>query len=201
MSFRSQLRVASFAFMVVVAFIMRPSHACDEIGLWEKWSGVLSGRAPHEQALGFYAGTAYDWSNMQFCLVSWQALYDYETIWPHKAPDGLGIRFEGNLGAATGTEFSGSRLVASVNFLAVYELAAYGTSTCVPYVEAGVGLIYTDFQRDGQGLRLNFNPVAGLGVRMGSKFLTLRLHHLSNGGLDHDNDGINSIVFGFGMYL
>ena len=45
--------------------------------------------------------------------------YDYEAIWPHEAPDALGIRFEGNLGAATGTEFSGARLMASGNVLAV----------------------------------------------------------------------------------
>jgi hypothetical protein len=162
---------------------------------------VLRGQAPHEQALGFYAGTAHDWSDMQFFLASWQALYDYEAIWPHQAPDALGIRFEGNLGTAAGTEFSGARLVASGNLLAVYDLEAYGTPKFKPYVEAGIGLIYTDFQREDQGLRLNFNPVAGVGVRMGSSFLTLRLHHLSNGGLHKDNRGINSIVLGFGLYL
>jgi hypothetical protein len=138
---------------------------------------------------------------MQFFLASWQALYDYEAIWPHEAPDALGIRFEGNLGAATGTEFSGARLMASGNVLAVYDLAPFGTPKFAPYVEAGVGLIYTDFQRKGQGLRMNFNPVAGIGIRMGSRFLTLRLHHLSNGGLDDDNRGINSVILGFGIYL
>ena len=172
-----------------------------ETGLWEKWSAALRGQAPHERALGLYAGMAYDWSDMQFLLASWQGLYDYETLWPHEAPDGLGIRFEGNLGAASGTEFSGARLMASGNVLVVYDLAPLGTSKVVPYVEAGVGLIYTDFQREGQGLRLNFNPVAGVGVRMGQPFLTLRAHHLSNGGLDDENRGINSVVLGFGMYL
>ena len=162
---------------------------------------MLRGQAPHEQAVGLYVGTAHDWSDMHFVLASWQLLYDYETIWPHKAPDALGIRFEGNLGTATGTEFSGARLVASGNVLVVYDLAPRGTSRFVPYVEAGVGLIYTDFQRQEQGLRLNFNPVAGVGVRMGSTFLTLRAHHLSNGGLDDENRWINSIVLGFGKVL
>ena len=201
MSFRSQPTLRTIAFIAITSLFTGPLCTADETGLWEKWSGVLRGQAPHEQALGLYAGTAHDWSDMQFFLASWQTLYDYEAIWPHKAPDALGVRFEGNLGTATGTEFSGARLVASGNLLAVYDLATYGTPKFKPYVEAGVGLIYTDFQREDQGLRLNFNPVAGVGVRMGSSFLTLRLHHLSNGGLHHDNRGINSIVLGFGMYL
>jgi hypothetical protein len=162
---------------------------------------VLRGQVPHEQAMGIYVGTAYDWSDMQFFLASWQALYDYDAVWPHEAPDALSIRFETNLGTAAGTEFSGGRLVASGNFLAVYHLVPRETSRLVPYVEAGVGLIYTDFQRAGQGLRLNFNPVAGVGLRINSTFVTLRLHHVSNGGLNDDNRGINSVVLGFGVYL
>lgn len=180
---------------------MAPCRSSAESALWDNWVAVLRGRVPHERAVGLMAATAYDWSDACFCLVSWQALYDYEAIWLHDAPDGLGIRFEGNVGTATGTEFSGARLVASGNLLAVCDLAPRDASGIVPYVEAGVGLIYTDFQRDGQGLRLNFNPVAGVGIRMGSKFVTLRLHHISNGGFDDDNDGINSVVLGFGMYL
>ena len=128
-------------------------------------------------------------------------MFDYDALWPHKAPEGLKIRFEANAGVATGTEFSGERLVASSNFLGVYEFGSPKTSRIVPYVEAGVGLIYTDFQREGQAYRVNFNPVAGFGVRMKSTFATLRLHHLSNGGLNDDNRGINSIVLGFGVYL
>ncbi len=90
--------------------------------LWENWRAVLRREVPCERALGFYAGQAYDWSEMNFAMASWQALYDYESIWLHNAPEGLGIRLEGNLGLAGGTEFSGPRLMASANFLAVYEL-------------------------------------------------------------------------------
>ncbi len=169
--------------------------------LFAHWLEVLRGRVPHETALGVYAGMAYDWSDMSFYLASWQALYDYEAIWLHRAPEGLGVRFESNLGVATGTEFSGERIVASGNFLAVYEFGAPKTDRIVPYIEGGVGLIYTDFRREGQAYRLNFNPVAGFGIRMGSTFLVLRAHHLSNGGLNDDNRGINSVVLGFGIYL
>lgn len=184
-----------------IALLMAPCRSSADSALWDNWAAMLRGRVPHERAVGLFGGMAYDWSDACFYLASWQALYDYEAIWLHDAPDGLGIRFEGNLGAASGTEFSGARLVASGNLLVVYDLAPRGASGIVPYVEAGVGLIYTDFQREGQGLRFNFNPVAGVGVRMGSKFITVRLHHVSNAGLDDDNDGINSVVLGFGVYL
>ena len=162
---------------------------------------ALQGRVPHETALGFYAGRAYDWSDLYFYMASWQALFDYDALWPHRAPEGLGIRVEGNAGVATGTEFSGARLITSGNLLAVYEFGSPKSARVVPYVEAGIGVIYTDFQREGQGSRINFNPVAGVGLRMGSTFIVLRAHHLSNGGLHEDNRGINSIVLGFGMYL
>ncbi len=169
--------------------------------LEENLLNVLRGRTPCETALGLYAGMAYDWSDMCFSMASLQALYDYDAIWPHRAPEGLGIRLEANAGAATGSEFSGERFIASGNFLAVYEFGAPQSAKFVPYVEAGVGLIYTDFQREDQRWRLNFNPVVGFGVRMGSSFIVLRLHHLSNGGLDDENRGINSVVLGFGFYL
>jgi lipid A 3-O-deacylase len=175
------------------------ARAADSLrqGLWD----ALCGNTPHQTAVGLYGGTAYDWSHMSFCMVSLQQLYDYDAIWPHRAPDGLGMRFEADIGAATGTQFSGQRLIASGNFMAVYEFGSPKKSQIVPYIEGGVGLIYTDFRRQDQGFRLNFNPVMGAGLRMGSKFVVLRLHHLSNGGLDDENRGINSVVLGFGVYL
>jgi hypothetical protein len=169
--------------------------------LGENLLNALRGEVPHETAVGLYAGKAYDWSEMYFFLASWQALFDYDALWPHPAPEGLKLRFEGNAGAAVGTEFPGERLVVSGNFLAVYQFGDPQTARLVPYVEGGVGGIYTDFQREGQGSRVNFNPVAGVGLRTKSAFLTLRLHHLSNGYLNHHNRGINSIVLGVGIYV
>lgn len=201
MHFRSRASWACLTGLVEVVLLSGPVHARTEDSLGENLLNALRGRVPHETALGLYAGTAYDWSDMSFCLASWQALFDYDEIWPHPAPEGLGIRVEADAGVAVGSEFSGERLMASGNFLAVYEFGSPRTSRIVPYVEAGIGLIYTDFQREDQGWRLNFNPVAGFGVRMGSKFIVLRAHHLSNGGLDDDNRGINSVVLGFGIYL
>ncbi len=201
MLLRSATLIACWLGLLGGPLLPGSSYARAQESLSERWLDVLRGRAPHETALGLYAGRAYDWSDLYFFLASWQALYDYETIWGHRAPEGLGIRLEGNLGVATGTEFSGERLVASGNFLAVYEFGAPQGSRFVPYVEAGVGLIYTDFQREDQAYRVNFNPVAGLGIRNRTTFVVLRLHHLSNGGLNDDNRGINSVVLGFGVYL
>lgn len=177
------------------------AEAQQDSSLRENLRNALQGRTPHETAIGLFAGTAYDWSDMSFCMASVQVLFDHDAIWPHRAPDGLGIRLEASAGAATGTEFSGERFITSGNFLAVYEFGSPREKPLVPYIEAGAGLIYTDFQRQEQACRVNFNPVAGVGIRMGSAFLVLRLHHLSNGGLDDDNRGINSVVLGLGFYL
>ncbi len=201
MSFRSGTSLACLTVLVGTALLSTCDRARAADSLGENLLNVLRGRTPHETALGLYAGMAYDWSDMYFSMASLQALYDYEAIWPHRAPDGLGIRLEANAGAATGSEFSGERFIASGNLLAVYEFGAPQSARFVPYVEAGVGLIYTDFRREDQRWRLNFNPVAGFGIRMGSSFIVLRLHHLSNGELDDENRGINSVVLGFGFYL
>ncbi len=201
MSPRSVALIASLLGLMGDGLLPGSSCAQAQESLPERWLDVLCGRAPHETALGLYFGSAYDWSDLHFSLASWQALYDYETIWGHRAPEGLGIRLEADLGMATGTEFSGERLMASGNFLAVYEFGDLQRSQFVPYVEGGVGLIYTDFQRESQAYRVNFNPILGFGIRNQTTFLSLRLHHLSNGGLNDDNRGINSIVLGFGVYL
>jgi lipid A 3-O-deacylase len=192
------------AVAVIIVVAGRPCIADptqENRSLGENLRSAFTGVTPHETALGLYAGTAYDWSDMSFCMASVQVLFDHDAIWPHRAPDGLGIRLEASAGAATGTEFSGERFITSGNFLAVYEFGSPKEKSVVPYIEAGAGLIYTDFQRREQAYRVNFNPVAGVGVRMGSAFLTLRLHHLSNSGLDDNNRGINSVVLGLGFYL
>ena len=201
MQFRSRQTVAYLTALAGLLLLPGSARAQTSDSLTGNLWDALRGRVPHETAVGLYTGTAYDWSNLYFSMASVQALYDYDDIWPHRAPNGLAIRFEASAGLATGTDFSGERFMASGNFLAVYELSAQSRSGFTPYVEGGVGLIYTDFQREGQGSRLNFNPVAGLGVRKGNTFIVLRAHHISNAGLHKDNRGINSVVLGFGVYF
>lgn len=166
--------------------------------LGQQWGDLARGRVAHETDIALYGGMAYDWSELGFGLLSFSHRYDYEDVWLHTAPDGLGIRLEAAFGAAGGTEFPGARLMTSGGFLASYEFPESETLPGHFYAEAGVGLIYTDFQRPDQSLRLNFNPVAGIGWRGSRQFVTLRLSHISNGGLKEPNRGINSVVVGIG---
>lgn len=130
--------------------------------------------------------------------------YDYDQLWPHHAPDPLFFKVEGSVGLAS---FHGDeKLLTSVNILAQYYLPKAGTEHFQPYVEAGIGVIYTDFQVDGQGLRINFNPQAGIGCDLLASagniwFTNLRIHHLSNGELHKENRGINSVLIQIGKYF
>lgn len=80
------------------------------------------------------------------------------------------------------------------------------TDRIKPYLEAGIGIIYTDYRVQGQDYRINFNPQAGVGIefkREGKKnrFISLRGHHISNGGIGKSNRGQNTILFSFGQYF
>lgn len=150
------------------------------------------------------AGKTYDpANNINFYMVSGFALYDYEKVWKHKAPEGLRFKVEGSIGAAHDRK---TRLVSSANIFAVYYPGLFETPVFKPYIEGGIGVIYTDFQVMGQGLRLNFNPQLGVGtdISTGSNdtlFFSLRLHHISNGGLKDENRGINSVMCMLGYYF
>jgi len=195
MSIQSRLKIISLAVLWCASVC-----AAGESVL-QRWAKVVQGRVPHETGAMLNLGTSYDWSRLNFALIGVQALFDYDAVWPHPAPEALSLRLESSLGLASGSEFSGPRLMASAGFLAVYQLEALAFEDYQPYVEAGVGIIYTDFQRPGQGLRINFNPQAGIGIRKGARFVTLRLHHISNANLNKDNRGINSIMLGVGWYF
>ena len=70
----------------------------------------------------------------------------------------------------------------------------------VPFIEAGAGLLGTDFDLKGQSDGFNFSVQGGLGLH----FFVLprvavtaeaRLHHISNAGLRQPNNGINDCLF------
>jgi hypothetical protein len=70
----------------------------------------------------------------------------------------------------------------------------------VPFIEAGAGLVGTDFDLRGQSDGFNFSLQGGLGFHaflMPRLALTAeaRLHHISNAGLRVPNDGINDCLF------
>ena len=153
---------------------------------------------------GVTLGHSYDPDpTFGFVQINGLLQYDYDKLWPHRTPEPLYFKMEASLGAA---DFkSETRLMSSVNILAQYYLADV-TARLRPYGEAGIGLIYTDFQVDDQGLRLNFNPQAGIGCDLRSHsgvvwYANFRIHHLSNGGLHHANRGINSVLIQFGRYF
>lgn len=168
---------------------------------WHGFCGLFDNNTPHQTAISIYGGTTFDWAHTYFQMISFQRLYQYDSIVPHKSPEGLKVRFETDIGAAESTEFSGQRIMVSGNFLVVYEFSKPDKNKIVPYIEGGTGLIYTDFRRNDQDLRFLFNPLIGAGLRMDSKFLYFRIHHISNSSLDKSNRGLNSVVLGIGTYL
>lgn len=155
---------------------------------------------PNRFGAALSAGHTYSPGGIDFGLFTAVALFDYDRVWPHRAPAPLRFKVEATLGASTRPR---TRTVASANMLALYYLEGWRTARLRPYVEAGIGLIYTDFQVSGQGLRLNFNPQAGIGAEIGATpwFAVLRLHHLSNANLHHDNRGVNSVLVQVGRYF
>ncbi|MFN2267122.1 MAG: acyloxyacyl hydrolase [Desulfonatronovibrio sp.] len=154
--------------------------------------------------LGLNFGLGYNPSDARnFMSVTGVALYDYEDIWPHRAPEQLRFKLEGSLG---GTSRSDSDFMASAGFLALYYLDSLSSSFFRPYIEGGAGLIFTEYKVKGQGSRLNFNPQVGLGMEITpasgfSLWMSMRLHHLSNAGINKDNRGVNSMVFQMGKYF
>jgi lipid A 3-O-deacylase len=183
------------ALLITILIIMiANSAAADDEGKYEATRygvSLVSGRS--------YNPT----NNIDFFMVSGFALFDYDRIWKHKAPDALRFRVEGSIGAA---HYNKARFVSSVNMFATCYLDPFKTHVFKPYIEGGIGVIYTDFQVRGQGLRFNFNPQLGVGteIKAGNDrtyYLSLRLHHISNGGLDDENRGIDSVMGMFGFYF
>ena len=90
--------------------------------------------------------------------------------------------------------------------MALYYLDFFSSDRLMPYLEGGIGVVYTDFQVKGQGSRINFNPQIGLGtefeVDSGPPFFgAVRLSHISNAGLHDDNRGVNSVILMIGRYF
>jgi lipid A 3-O-deacylase len=142
-------------------------------------------------------------ADISFGLLSGFALFDYEKIWRHRAPEALRFKIEVSAGSTLHPEH---RFMCSANAFALYYLRFLETARLRPYVEGGIGGIYTAFRVEGQGSHLNFNPQVGMGTDLKFDpdrefFLAARLHHISNGGLDHENKGINSVTVMLGYYF
>lgn len=171
---------------------------------------AAGGIEPYEETrygLATVAQIAYDPSDEidGFVMLNGFALIDYDRLMPHPAPDELFLKLEWNIGVANiPSNPAEQELIASVNMLAFYYPEGFNFRHIRPYGEAGIGIIYSGFRVEGQGLHVNFNPQFGLGIEVdtgdGSAIvLAARFHHISNGGTYKDNRGVNSagIMLGY----
>jgi lipid A 3-O-deacylase len=162
------------------------------------------GNVPSRYGMTIVTGNSYDPRNdITFVQISGFALFDNEKIFPYKAPEGLRFKIEGNLGSMTRPE---KRLIVSANIISLFYINVLATKTFKPYVEGGIGGIYTDYEFEGQGTRFNFNPQLGVGAEIstasGKSFLmSLRLYHISNAGLTKDNRGFNAVTLHVGRFF
>ena len=142
-------------------------------------------------------------NNATFVQISGFALFDHEKIFPHKAPEALRFKIEGSLGSMVRPE---KRLIVSANIISLFYINALTTKTFKPYVEGGIGAIYTDYKFRGQGTRFNFNPQLGIGTEIntasGKPFIAaVRLYHVSNAGLSKENRGFNALTLHVGRFF
>lgn len=141
--------------------------------------------------------------NISFLLARVFAVYDYGAVWRQDRPKALRFKVEA---AAGSTINPANDLIASLNMLALYYPGSLGAGSMRPYVEAGIGAIYTQFRVAGQGLHFNFNPLLGVGCELTQQdgrnlFAAIRLHHLSNAEIHHENRGVNSAVLQIGRFF
>ena len=118
------------------------------------------GDAPTESGIFLNSGYTYDPSDGAiFSQISLFRLYDYDRVWKHKAPDNLRFKVEGSVGSAF-LDDNDVKFIANAGILALLYLDRFETDRIKPYLEAGIGVIYTDYRVTGQDYRFNFNPQA-----------------------------------------
>jgi lipid A 3-O-deacylase len=130
-------------------------------------------------------------------------MWDYDKVWHHWAPEALRWKLEVTAGLTTAPR---TRAMVSVGMMAPYYLDFISSQHFNPYIEGGIGVIYTDFHVEGQGSRFNFYPQAGIGteIQVGSGppiFGAVRISHISNAGLYDDNRGMNSVILMIGRFF
>jgi lipid A 3-O-deacylase len=159
---------------------------------------------PNQYGMSLEYGYTYDpQENLSFLMARVFAIYDYGTVWHQKRPAALRFKVEA---AAGSTLTPSSELMVSVNMLALYYPGKLRGTTWRPYLEGGIGGIYTQFRVKGQGLHYNFNPLLGVGCELPqangkNPFAAIRLHHISNAGIDHENRGVNSVELQVGRFF
>jgi hypothetical protein len=172
-------------------------------------SGLLCWHAPalaEEQAAPRYGltllvGQSYDPDRFGLVILQGNVQLPYAQVFWHDAPDSLFFKGELNIGITTDGR---DRVRVAANMMAVKYIASFSSATWRPYLEGGIGVVFTDFRVKGQGLRFNFNPQIGVGIDFPTASgrdisVGVRLHHLSNADLHPDNRGINSMLMVAGV--
>ncbi len=117
-------------------------------------------------------------------------------------PGTLEFVVEGFLGSAR--QDSEDRYAIGITPLIVYNFIDFGRM--VPFLEAGIGVLYTDLDPEDFGSHFNFTPQAGIGLGYEIAHQTFlkfsyRIHHISNAFLDQDNASIDSNLFFVGISI
>lgn len=141
--------------------------------------------------------------NAHYAQWAYLQAFDPPAIGSLRFPKWLHYQWELHAGAVHHDKW---RAMISGNVMAQYAFDGLGGHRFRPYAEFGMGIIYTDFQIRGQGLRFNFNPQAGIGsdVHINAScqgFIRLRWHHLSNASLHDDNTSVDSVLLMIGKYF
>ena len=183
--------------LVVLLVLLSPSRSArggdDEVD-----------KIPTRYGMAAVLGNTFDPDDdINFVQLSGFVMWDYDKVWRHWAPEPLRFKVEGTAGLTTSPKTRG---MASVGMMALYYLEFISNHRLNPYIEGGIGVIYTDFQVDGQGSRFNFNPQIGIGTEFKADsgppyFGAVRLSHISNAGLHEDNRGMNSVIIMIGRFF
>jgi len=183
--------------LVVVLVLFNPSRSArsgdDEVD-----------KIPTRYGMAAVLGDTFDPDdNINFVQIAGFVMWDYDKVWRHWAPEALRFKVECTAGLTTSPKTRG---MVSVGMMAPYYLEFISSQRWNPYIEGGLGVIYTDFQVDGQGSRFNFYPQIGIGtefkVDSGPPFFgAVRISHISNAGLHDDNRGMNSVILMLGRFF
>lgn len=161
-------------------------------------------RTPERTAAALSLSSSYDPNfNLSSVAGTVAALYDHGLLWDNSRSGNTVFKLEATAGSMVRPDI---RLLTSLNLLAMYYPPLPVSGRYRPYLEAGIGVIYSDYRVDGQAYRLLFNPQLGIGSDLaaadGEKFfLAVRLHHSSNGSINRDNRGTNSLLLQVGKYF
>ncbi len=186
-------------FFIVITLLIAPNRLNIALA-----GDISSDEIPTRYGVAGVFGKTFDpVGDINYLQLTGFVMWDYDRIWRHWAPDPLRFKIEGTAGLTVSPKTRG---MASVGMMALYYLDFFSWSRWNPYIEGGIGVIYTDFRVDDQGSRFNFNPQIGIGTEIQADsgppfFSAIRLSHISNGGLHDDNRGVNSVIIMIGRFF